>query len=276
MRRILGGLIVAVLALLLTPAPALANKWLAWLEELSGPGPYDGFQLTADILCAGSKPDVVLTRAADDDPDLLASVYRCRKDRSNNILTLHAEYASYSDASQDERAYPGTTRLKRFAVIGYFPVERVFTIVKPKAWRAPVSPYLRWAEVGTGIGMYGVFGSDVLRDKDYWRGAVPLRVRFLPGELFYIRANREAALTASDEGRQRVDLRRDLERRFSWRRAAQSLQVMVGGDLVIGSLDRQSFDPDELQKPYGKNEFVPTHSMLYVDLGMLIRAFVNR
>lgn len=57
MRRLLKSTLLLALALnLLVPSNAHANKWLAWLEELSGPGPYDGFLITADVACLGSSP----------------------------------------------------------------------------------------------------------------------------------------------------------------------------------------------------------------------------
>lgn len=46
----------AFIVILLVPTTARANRWLAWLEELSGPGPYDGYLITADVACLGSAP----------------------------------------------------------------------------------------------------------------------------------------------------------------------------------------------------------------------------
>ena len=44
-----------LLALFFAPAPSYALKWLAWLDELSGPGPYRGWGVVADIGCIASR-----------------------------------------------------------------------------------------------------------------------------------------------------------------------------------------------------------------------------
>lgn len=64
MRRLfIPSLVFAVALNLMNPAPARANKWLAWLEELSGPGPFHGWVVTADVACLGSPPEDVESAA---------------------------------------------------------------------------------------------------------------------------------------------------------------------------------------------------------------------
>jgi hypothetical protein len=49
--------LLAFVLTLLVPTTASANKYLAWLEELSGPGPFHGAVFTADVACIGSPPN---------------------------------------------------------------------------------------------------------------------------------------------------------------------------------------------------------------------------
>lgn len=48
---------LALVMALAMPSMSYANKWLAWLEELSGPGPFHGWVVTADVACLGSPPN---------------------------------------------------------------------------------------------------------------------------------------------------------------------------------------------------------------------------
>jgi hypothetical protein len=145
------------------------------------------------------------------------------------------------------------------------------------------------------VGTYGVFGRSVLRDADYWRGVVPVRVRFMPTELFFLKkdlqSKRASAILAGATrhcGDQRdlarcqreagdslgTALQEEVGRKFSWRKLGQSVQFMVGYDMVLGKLDAQSFIPEELQQPYeDKNEWVGTRALVLLDFGMIYRAF---
>lgn len=63
MRRLGATLICCAILLLLLPAPADALFW-RWLDELSGPGPFNGFELEARLYCFPDREAGALTRAA--------------------------------------------------------------------------------------------------------------------------------------------------------------------------------------------------------------------
>jgi hypothetical protein len=147
------------------------------------------------------------------------------------------------DDDPDPARYSGDTSLKSFELIAYLPVHSLF--------RTEVNRVTRATDVGAGVGFYKLTGATV-HDPDYVRGAVPLRVRLLPSELFF---------------------GNDSKKNPKLRRALQALQVRAGWDFLPGTISSASFNG----LPIGEtsNEFVGTFGVQY-DLGTLIWAAANK
>ena len=56
MKRAFGIACVATALMIAAPRPASAGLW-AWLQEMSGPGPFEGKQFDAKLFCFGNGPD---------------------------------------------------------------------------------------------------------------------------------------------------------------------------------------------------------------------------
>ena len=177
----------------------------------------------------------------------------CRLDRANVVASIHYEGGRWDDTPDD---YSADTKLRSYLAIVYIPVPRFYT-------RGDLPRYSRAIEVGIGGGAYQLTGSTI-RDKNLWRGVVPLRLRMIPSEILWEMARDGAPMrydTASWKARVR--------------RALQSIQYRVGADWVLGEWDPEPFT---VAKPSGRNELVPTHGF-EIDLGLLARALrpgVNR
>lgn len=292
-RRALSASIVLFTTLLGAPQPAHAMKWLAWLEELSGPGPYENNWIwTAEVACLGSRPELesiqraylnVLARRvttntvspADSSPDVpaadaqssapgraeleafekeLTKLYRCRPNRSNNIMSVQLEYGSWEDKPRGR--YLNEATLHNISAIAYFPLQRV---VMPWRWDKDVPRWSRWVEVGVGVGAYGLTGS-AIRDNDLWRGVIPWRVRVIPSEIFY---------------NMREDRARDAFSPQRTRRILQAVQITGGYDWLLGRLDERQFDAPGLQVSEQRRERVRSVG-LQIDLGMIAKGAFGR
>src|SRR5262245_5295651 len=157
---------------LMAARPASANYWwLTWLDELSGPGPYHGPILPIEVWCFGKKAvspaDFATMQTQQGTTTVAVPPGVCRADRSNTLFTLQLEMGFWNDNPDPDR-YSGDTSLKSFELLAYFPVHRIFHTDINRATRA--------TELGAGIGFYKLSGPTV-RDPDYLRGAIPLRVR---------------------------------------------------------------------------------------------------
>lgn len=304
-------LLVALFAVM--PSPAYA--WLGWLDELTGPGKFRGDLFVADVVCLGSPPtssevaallsyqfrtleiarsglqpgkrepidvfdDVArwdrrapapaeFTAALGElakDPEFYRQhveaarrFHRCLPNRANNVVSVQLEYGQWDDHPDK---YVGDTDLRSIMAVVYVPIERILTA----NWNKPLSRSSRWLEVGAGIGAYGMSG-DTLRDKDLWRGVVPFRIRLIPSEIFYI-GRRDAHRSLDPE--YRTD---DADGR--WRRFLQTFQFKLGFDLVLGTMSRDLFTPEELSRSDKPTEFVGTYGVQF-DLGALARSIAGK
>jgi hypothetical protein len=225
-RRIRLVLLVIVL-LLAVARPASAQWWwLTWLDELSGPGPYHGPIVPFEIYCFGKT----------------AAPGACKADRSNTLVTLQLEIGIWDD-DPDPARYTGDTTLKSFELIAYSPVHTLF--------RTEINRVTRATDLGAGIGFYKLTGPTV-HEPDYVRGAIPLRVRLLPSELFF---------SENSTTKPKV------------RRALQALQFRAGWDFLPGTISSTSFNG--LPSGESSNEFVGTFGVQY-DIGTLIWAAANK
>ena len=241
-------LVVLVIGLLLAGArPASAAYWwLTWLDELSGPGPYHGPILPIEVWCFGKKAvtpaDFTTMQQQQGTTTVSVPPGVCRADRSNTLFTLQLEMGFWNDNPDPDR-YSGDTNLKSFELIAYFPVHRIF--------RTEITRVTRATELGAGIGFYKLTGPTVA-DPDYLRGAIPLRVRLLPTELFY---------------------GKDSKANPKVRRALQAIQVRAGWDFLPGTISSASFNG--LPNGQASNEFVATAGVQF-DLGTLLWAAANK
>jgi hypothetical protein len=236
------------LFLLAVARPASAQWWwLTWLDELSGPGPYHGPILPIEIYCFGKKVTnldeiKVMQQQQGGTSTFQVPPGACKADRSNTLLTLQLEMGFWDDDPDPDR-YTGDTSLKSFELIAYLPVHSLF--------KTEINRFTRATDLGAGIGFYKLSGQTV-RDPDYVRGAIPVRVRLLPSELFF---------------------GKDAKPNPKLRRALQALQVRAGWDFLPGTITSASFNG--LPNGESSNEFVFTFGVQY-DLGTLIWAAANK
>lgn len=253
-RRLRTFVFCACLLLIGKPADA---KWWTWLDELSGPGPYDTSVVwSAEVRCLAraSRDDVekVLDdlNAISSNPALSPDQKRersrnaanqlrnmpCGVDRSRTVVSLVLEFGFWDD---QPKRYIGDTRLRSYQAIAFFPLHR--------ALGPSVQPNIltRSIEIGVGVGAYRLHGGTV-REQDLWRGSVPLRSRIIISEL--------------------VPAVSKLSNR--WRKALQTVQLAFGADLLPGRLRSESFNGLNVDEEW---DFVPSRSV-QVDLGALVRA----
>lgn len=268
-----GRVALVVITLLfvgLTPSSAHANKWFAWLEELSGPGPFRGNTLRIDVVCSGrtqpnvkttidltiaaalaSTPEAANARADDGQagkkPDqdeaalnrklaaALAEHRLCQPDRSNVRFSVGYEQGWW-EAKQDAR-YDGTVRLRTYTAVVFAPVRALFLAEGEKDTSS-----FRALEVGLGLSAYRLTGTAVV-DRDYWRLAVPLRARVFPSEVLPLTSN---AYT----GKAKTVVRNIL----------RPVTLYVGLDYIPGELPSSAFRLTDGRPPssLSQSEWVPT------------------
>jgi hypothetical protein len=147
-----------------TTAPAEAGSWWGWLDKLSGPGPFDP-KGAASATCAFGHE---------------SSGYLCFP---NNPLDVRyyttLELARWSaPANQD---FPKPVDLFTAQGIFYIPVANLKRNRKPSPLNA--------VDVGAGVGYYRFSGAGVRKSSGADGGvrsrlSIPIRLRFVPGELF--------------------------------------------------------------------------------------------
>lgn len=255
-------------------------KIFGWLDEMSGPGPFKGKLLTFEVFCAGELPDdeheeyrilfvSAFTPSVDVPPpaepavsgpqvsqtpstpisttlasnaqvdglaalDVLEQSRRCRYDRSNVRYSVVLEAGWWND--QPNAKYDGNIAITSMESVAYVPLQKAFGRNNARL--------LRSIEVGGGLGVYRMSGPGVV-DRDYWRGAFPIRVRLMPSEW----------LPNAWHKNQR-------QRRF-----LQAIQIRAGWDYLPGFLASSQF----VVTPGGgatdsKDEWVPTYGIT-LDLG---------
>jgi hypothetical protein len=198
--------VIVILLVGASPSSA-AHKWFAWLEELSGPGPFRGNTLRIDIACSGRLPEGAVEQVQADvtsgklttrrdalrkaqegagnttsgksaasgtaslptAEDVLAKKRWCDDHRTNVRFSVGYEQGWW-DAAHNSR-YDGTVRLRTYTAVLFVPVKAPFL----EQGEVDTSA-LRALEVGLGLSAYRLTGTAVV-DRDYWRLAVPLRAR---------------------------------------------------------------------------------------------------
>lgn len=251
----------SLLLVLCVPTPAAAWKWLSWLDELSGPGPFDGKLLTAELACSGHLLEsdreervnelVALntrnTPQRDDWHKIVQKIddaRRCRYDRRNVRYAVVLEAGWWSDRTNAN--YADAIRLTTVQSVAYVPL---------RIWnRESDNRVLRSVELGAGLGAYRLTGPGVVDERnDLWRGSVPLRIRVFPSELL---------LSAKWLG----------DRSLQTRRLLQAVQFRAGGDFLPGLLSPDDFvlTPGSTARA-SRNEWVGTWGFT-VDLGAILWA----
>ena len=255
------SVVIAMFLVGLIPSDARANKWFAWLEELSGPGPFRGNTLRFDVYCNGRLDHRILnayvallqTPAAASPQEQIEKTRLafvrsgwCRPDRANVRFSLGVEAGWWT--ARENTAFVGDVDLRTLYVILYSPVG---TIVRPgrhdRTGPAPdfeppsgvdTSP-LRAIELGAGFGGYRMSGSAV-QTSDHRGWVVPLRVRVFPSEL----------LLPVDPGSRAVP---------KWRRALRAVSLYGGIDYLPGRLPSSAFrTAGPTEDTLSERERVPT------------------
>lgn len=237
------SVVIAMFLVGLMPSDASANKWFAWLEELSGPGPFKGNTLRFDVYCNGrlekrtldayvaqlQKPvattELEKTEQAAENERARQKFLRsawCRPDRANVRFSLGVEAGWWT--ARENPAFAGDVDLRTLYVILYSPVGTIF---RPGSRRGSPPPTgldtspLRAIEIGAGFGGYRMSGSAV-QTSDYRVWVVPLRVRVFPSEL----------LSPVNPGNRDVP---------QWRVALRAISLYGGIDYLPGRLPSSAF-----------------------------------
>ena len=153
-------LIVAVASLLLSAVtPQLAgaasvSDYMAYLQGLSGPGPFDGGLLSTELWCIPAKER--------GQPPF------CTRGRAKVRIVLEAGW--WDDRPKPD--FQGNVYLRTYQVIGYVPLSNI--VRSDRAWLSPF-------ELGAGVGLYRFSGAGV-GESAGWYGSVPLRFRVTPIE----------------------------------------------------------------------------------------------
>lgn len=242
--------VITILLVGASPSSA-AHKWFAWLEELSGPGPFRGNTLRIDIHCNGRLPrslEAAVTLAtqvanASQAPgnapktieESLAVQRWCDNDRSNVRFSIGYEQGWWD--AEDNPRYDGTVRLRTHTAVVYVPVKAPFL----KEGEIDTSP-LRAFEVGLGLSAYRLSGTAVV-NRDYWRLAVPLRARLFLHDIL--------PPTSKPSTSQATKVVRTI---------LKPLSLYVGVDYIPGELPSSAFRLTDISPPsrLSQSEWVPT------------------
>jgi hypothetical protein len=160
----LPSLLVCALVVLLGFASPASAQWLedmiAYLQGMSGPGPYNGQVLSAELACFGRDRN---------------QVGPCRSRESVRAYIV-LEKSWWNDKPNPN--FVGNTYIHAYQFITYFPIEK-----------------LRAVDLGAGFGLYRISGASV-QDPPLWRATIPLRVRVVPSEFFADKLTDRAKLRA--------------------------------------------------------------------------------
>lgn len=199
-------LAIAVLTLLPVTASAGTSPW-GWLDKLSGPGPFDAngrLFLPVPINKTVHDPN-------DRDSDRIFKFAKTLDERRLYVVFETARFTGETNPS-----FAGAVNISTLQGVLF---------VHPDAWRtkpgdAPTP--LSALDLGAGFGLYRFSGAGVISDGHadgaFWRGAIPVRIRFTPSELFV---------------RQLMKSR--------WRNGLAVFSYMIGWDVLPGSFDTADF-----------------------------------
>jgi hypothetical protein len=223
--------LLAFVLTLLIPTTASANKYLAWLEELSGPGPFKGPTVSFEIRCFSKDPDY-------------ARLGLCRYDRSDTLVTIDGELSIMDDRP---KGYSGDTSLVATRGIAYVPLG--LKAAEGSTLRAA----LQQTAVGAGLGLLVVSG-DTTIESPVLLPVLPIRFKVLPIELF---------IQIFSSGRRVVARTSDVS---IWRRLGRAVEYRAGWDYTLAAPDPSDF---RTAIPEGKREFLGTTS-IQIDIGKLV------
>jgi hypothetical protein len=239
----------ACILVLTISAPAHASHWLTWIDELSGPGRFRGYQFNGEVLCIGSRPDQAAVFRLETDVSAMAKafeVYR-RADRDETRADALKDYSN-AQADLQQLSKETDTNVKTLPLCRSDRENTIAAVVfeygrfddkdsehedrytgVTRLSNAQLVAYLplhrllgadvpptritRAVEFGAGAGFYHLTGTTV-KNTEAWMPAVPLRIRIIPAEFFYKNAG-----NAADTGS---------TRRHLW----QAFQFKVGWDYI--------------------------------------------
>jgi hypothetical protein len=150
-----SGLRVLVIGIILAcvswPVPASAGALediIAYLQGMSGPGPYNGLVLSGEIACFGRDR---------------RAIGPCRsRDGVKTYVVL--EKGWWNDKPNPN--FVGNAYVHTYSVVAYVPV-----------------PKVRGLDIGAGFGVYRISGA-AIQDPPLWRTSIPIRIRAVPSEFF--------------------------------------------------------------------------------------------
>jgi hypothetical protein len=164
MRVRLPGLLVCALVVLLGSASPASADWediIAYLQGMSGPGPYNGVVFSGELACFGR------------DKKQAGPCLSRNGVRAYVVL----EKGWWNDDPNPN--FAGNTYIHTYQAVTYFPIGR-----------------LRAVDLGAGFGLYRISGASV-QDPPLWRASIPLRARVVPSEFFADRLTDRARLRAA-------------------------------------------------------------------------------
>jgi hypothetical protein len=216
---------LVVTMVLAWPVLAQASPW-GWLDKLSGPGPFDA------------------------NGRLFLPVPLTKTRTKHTLLTV-------GDGIDDRQLYVvfETTRFTGQTNPDFVGAVNITTLqgvlfVHPAGYlegsHAETSP-LNALDLGAGFGLYRFSGagvkSDGLPDGAFWRGAIPLRIRLTPSELF--------------AGRLKGS---------KWRSGLAVFSYMVGWDVLPGTFNGSNFVVSAAGSGYHSSGNAPFTSGLIIDI----------
>jgi len=179
-----------------TPAAAGIGFW-GWLQELSGPGPFTGFIITADFYCLPrDKCQTKIEGLLEEESQL---VPEARTARRFVIFAAEVEPGAKSLKATPKGQFKEDTNLRTFEVISYLPLG---TTIHPGRYKA-----LDVIEAGAGVGAWRLSGPEV-RDGPLWRASFPVRIRIVPAKF--------CAEHIRDHGSPTYRIARAISFRFGW------------------------------------------------------------
>jgi hypothetical protein len=240
----------ACILVLTVSAPAYASYWLTWIDELSGPGPFRGYQFNGELLCIGSRPDqATVSRLSADFTNLQTAfdAYQTAADNKGRAQALE----DYSNRRQElQTLIDGAAKSADTFPLCRFDRENAIAAIVFEYGRfddnnkkhqdkytgrtnlsnaqlvayIPLhrlvpgrhfqpNPVTRAVEFGAGAGTYHFTGTTV-KNTEAWMISVPRRIRIIPVEFWH----RNTA-DADDSGTRR-------------RRVLQTFQFKVGFDYI--------------------------------------------
>jgi hypothetical protein len=198
-------------------APAAAADWdiIAWLQEMSGPGPFHH----------GAKGVSVFTLELQCIDDDTSPFKRCLPDRTNVKSYILLETSWFNDHPNPENPnkFDGNVYLRTYQIITYLQGQKVAGLNK-------VSWLARGMDLGIGGGAYHFTGAAV-DNGSLWRFSMPVRIRFTPAQSMFS-ANR-------------------LQNRQKLRMALRAITYHVGWDVLPEGFSNTSFKGPANYAPSG-------------------------